>query len=219
MQQTGRRESPEAGVAAPGAVHETESEPVPPTANPSEEAMINANEHFAEFNKVNVANATKFAALSIENAEKLFKLNLNAARIALQQSVEGAQAAASVKDVQELMAIRTKFAESGVQTALSYSRTLYDLASEAQSEYSSMAEELWANYTKGVAAFVDKASKSAPAGSDAAVNAFKSTFAASTAAFDQFQKATKQVVNLADASVRAAAANASKATAKGRKAA
>lgn len=72
---------------------------------------------------------------------------------------------------------------------------------------------------KGVAAFVDKASKSAPAGSDAAVNAFKSTFAASTAAFDQFQKATKQVVNLADASVRAAASNASKAATKGRKAA
>ena len=181
--------------------------------------MYNPTEQFAEFNKVNVANATKLAALSIENAEKLFKLNLNAAKIALQQGVEGAQAAASVRDVQELMALRAKYAESGVQTALSYSRTLYDLASEAQAEYSSMAEELWANYTKGVAAFVDKASKSAPAGSDVAVNALKSTFAASTAAFDQFQKATKQVVNLADASVRAAAANASKATTKGRKAA
>ena len=181
--------------------------------------MYNPTEQFAEFNKVNVANATKLAALSIENAEKLFKLNLNAAKVALQQSVEGAQAAASVKDVQEMMALRAKYAESGVQTALSYSRTLYDLASEAQAEYSSMAEELWANYTKGVASFVDKASKSAPAGSDVAVNALKSTFAASTAAFDQFQKATKQVVNLADASVRAAAANASKATTKGRKAA
>ena len=181
--------------------------------------MYNPTEQFAEFNKVNVANATKLAALSIENAEKLFKLNLNAAKVALQQSVEGAQAAASVKDVQEMMALRAKYAESGVQTALSYSRTLYDLASEAQAEYLSMAEELWANYTKGVASFVDKASKSAPAGSDVAVNAFKSTFAASTAAFDQFQKATKQVVNLADASVRAAAANASKAATKGRKAA
>ena len=178
--------------------------------------MYNPTEQFAEFNKVNVANATKLAALSIENAEKLFKLNLNAAKVALQQSVEGAQAAASVKDVQEMMALRAKYAESGVQTALSYSRTLYDLASEAQAEYSSMAEELWANYTKGVASFVDKASKSAPAGSDVAVNAFKSTFAASTAAFDQFQKATKQVVNLADASYRAAAANATQAVSKGK---
>jgi len=69
---------------------------------------------------------------------------------------------------------------------------------------------------------VEKASKAAPAGSESAVNAFKSTFAASTAAFDQFQKATKQVVSFADASVRAASANAAnavKSATKGRKAA
>jgi len=179
--------------------------------------MYNPTESFAEFNKVNVANATKIAALSIENAEKLFKLNVNAAKIVFAQGVEGAQAAASVKDVQELLAIRTKYAETGVQTALSYSRTLYDLTSEAQAEYSSIAEQAWASYTKGVAAIVDQASKSAPAGSETAVNALKSTFAASTAAFDQFQKASKQVMNLADASVRAAAQNATKATTKGRK--
>ena len=181
--------------------------------------MYNVTEQFAEINHANIAQATKVAALVIENTEKLTKMNLAAAKSALAQGVESAQAAASVKDVQEMMALRAKYAESGVQTAMSYSRTLYDLASEAQAEYSSMAEELWSNYTKGVAAFVDKASKSAPAGSDAAVNAFKSTFAASTAAFDQFQKATKQVVNLADASVRAAASNGSKVAAKGRKAA
>jgi len=181
--------------------------------------MYNATEQFADFNKANVAQATKLAALAIENAEKLFKLNLAAAKAALAQGVEGASAAASVKDVQELMALRAKYAESGVQSALGYSRSLYEVASEAQAQISAFAEESWAAYTKGVAAWVDKASKSAPAGSDAAVNAFKSTFAASTAAFDQFQKATKQVVNLADASVRAAAANASKATTKSRRAA
>jgi phasin family protein len=149
----------------------------------------------------------------------MFKLNLSAAKVALAQSVEGVSAAASIKDVQELLALRAKYAENGVQSALGYSRGLYEVASEAQAQYSQFAEETWAAYTKGIAAWVDKASKSAPAGSDAAVHAFKSTFAASTAAFDQFQKATKQVVNLADASVRAAAANASKAATKGRKAA
>jgi hypothetical protein len=46
--------------------------------------------------------------------------------------------------------------------------------------------------------------------------------AATTAAFDQFSKATKQVVNFADASVRAAtnnAAHAGKATTKSKRAA
>ena len=38
--------------------------------------MYNPQEQFAEFNKTNVAQATKFAALSLENAEKLVKFNL-----------------------------------------------------------------------------------------------------------------------------------------------
>ena len=180
--------------------------------------MYNATEQFADFGKVNYANAVKLASLSLENTEKIVKLNLTAAKAALAQGVESAQAVASVKDVQELVALRAKFTEAGVQAATGYSKTLYELASEAQAEYTAFAEEAWATYTKGVAAFVDKASKAAPAGTDVGFNAFKSTFAASTAAFDQFQKATKQVVNLADANFRAAAAQATK-TVKGKRAA
>jgi len=181
--------------------------------------MYNATEQFAELNKANVAQATKLAALAIENAEKLMRLNLSAAKTALAQGVEGAQAAASIKDVQDLVLFRTKYAESGVQVALGYSKSLYEVAAEAQVQYSAFAEEAWGAYTKGFASWVEKASKAAPAGSDAGFNALKSTVAATTAAFDQFQKATKQVVSFADASVRAAAANASKTTSKGRKAA
>ena len=181
--------------------------------------MYNATEQFAEINKASVAQATKLAALAIANAEKLARLNINAAKVVLAQGVEGATAAATIKDVQDLVAIRTKYAESGVQAALVYSQSLYEMASEAQAQYSSFAEETWSAYSKGFATWVDKASKAAPAGSDVGFNAFKSTVAATTAAFDQFQKATKQVVNLADASVRAAAANASKVAPKGRRAA
>jgi phasin family protein len=175
--------------------------------------MYNASEQFAEFNQTNVSNAIKLASLSIENAEKLVSLNINAAKMALAQAIEGAQAAASVKDVQELIELRTKLAEVGVQSATGYSRTLYELSTEAQAGFSALAEDAWKAYTRGVASWVERASQSAPAGSDVAVNALKSTFAASTAAFDQFKKATKQVVDFADASVRAATESAAKAAA------
>jgi phasin family protein len=175
--------------------------------------MYNASEQFTEFNQANVSNAVKLASFSIENAEKLVSLNINAAKLAIAQAVEGAQAAASVKDVQELLSLRAKLAEVGVQSATGYSRTLYELSTEAQAGFSALAEETWNAYTKGVASWVEKASQAAPAGSDVAVNALKSTFAASTAAFDQFQKATRQVVDFADASVRAATATATKAAA------
>ena len=112
-------------------------------------------------------------------------------------------------------------AEAGVQAAMGYSQNLYQIATEAQAQFAKLVEESHATYTKGATAWVDEASKSAPAGSEAAVNAFRQGLAASTAAFGQFNQASKQVVSLADASVRAAAANASKvvATTKGRKSA
>jgi len=182
----------------------------------------NVTEQFAEINKAGYANAVKLASLSLDKAERLAKLNLQAAKIALEQGVEAANTVAGIKDVQEFVAVRAKLTEAGVQSALGYSRGVYQIASEAQADISALAEEAWAAYTKGVAAWVEKAAKDAPAGSDVAVTALKSTVAATTAAFDQFSKATKQVVNFADASVRAATANAegfAKSATKARKAA
>ena len=174
--------------------------------------MYNVVEQFAEVNKAGVAQATKLAALAIENTEKLAQVNVLGAKAALAQSVEGAQSIIAAKDPQEFFALRAKFAETGADAMMNYTKSLYDLATEAQAQYAALAEEAWSSYTKNVGAWVEKAGQAAPPGSDVAVNAFKSTFAASTAAIDQFNKATKQVVSLADASVRAAA-NATKAAA------
>ena len=112
--------------------------------------MYNPTEQFAEFNKVNVAQATKIAALSIENAEKLVKLNLNAAKIVFAQGRRRrAGRRRRVKDVQDLLALRTKFAETGVQTAVGYSRTCTSSRREAQAEFSALAEEAWSALHEG----------------------------------------------------------------------
>ena len=111
--------------------------------------MYNATEQFAELNKASVAQATKLAAIAIENAEKLARLNLSAAKVVLAQGVEGATATASVKDVQDLLALRAKYAETGVQTAMAYSKSLYEFASEAQAQYSALAEEAWSALLEG----------------------------------------------------------------------
>src|SRR5512141_3131850 len=118
--------------------------------------MYYANEQFAEMNKASVAQATKLAAMAIENTEKLASLNLDAAKVMLAQSVEGATATTSIKDVQDLLSLRAKYAETGVQTVMIYSKSLYEMASEAQAQYSALAEEAWSAYSKGVASWVEK---------------------------------------------------------------
>ena len=183
--------------------------------------MYNATEQFAELNQSNIAQAAKLAALAVQNVDKLAKINLDTAKSALAQGVDRAQALAAVKDVQQLVALNAALVETNVQGVVGYSKLLYQLTTEARAQVTALVEESWAGYTKGAATWVDKVGKSAPAGSEAAINALKQGVAASTAAFDQINQASKQVVSLADAGMRAAADNATKfaASSNGRKAA
>ena len=80
--------------------------------------MYNATERFADLNKAGYDNAIKLAALSLEKAERLTKLNLAAAKTALEQSMEGANVVAGVKDVQDFIALRAKLTEAGVNRML-----------------------------------------------------------------------------------------------------
>ncbi len=140
---------------------------------------VQRHEQFADFNKVNVAQATKLAAIAMENAEKLVQAqHRTTAKVALAQGVEGATAVASVKDVQDLIALPTKYAETGVESVVGYTRSLYEISSQAQAQFTALAEEAWPTTRRTSPSWVEKASKSAPAGSEVAINAFKSTVAA-----------------------------------------
>jgi phasin family protein len=166
--------------------------------------LYNPAEQFAEINKAGVDNALRFAQIALDNAERIINVQLGASKNALEETVKNAKAVSEIKDVQEAIALRAKLAEAGVEKAMSYSRNVYEAASETQAELTKLAEEALSAYTKGITNLVDKAAKSAPAGSDAAVTALKSTVAATTAAIDSFTKASKQVADFADASVKAA---------------
>ena len=166
--------------------------------------MYNATEQFAEFNKVGIEQAMRLAQIAMEKTEQLMKLHMEIAKSAFEDNVKNAKAIADVKDWQEMIAMRARMAENGLEKSLAYSRNVYEVASEAQAEVAELVEQGLAVYTKGMSTMVDRAAKAAPAGSDAAVNALKSTVAATNAAIDTFTKASKQVASFADASMKAA---------------
>jgi len=182
--------------------------------------MNNVTEQFAGINKAGYDNAVRFATFSLEKAEHLAKFNFQAAKAALEQGVQSAGVVGGIKEVKEFAAVNTKLSEAGMQQALGYTRGLYEIASQGQAEFTTLADDAWARYTNRVSAWIETAANNAPAGSEVAVKALKSTVAATNAAYEQLSKATQQIVSLADATVRAAIANAAKAapTTKGSKA-
>ncbi len=177
-----------------------------------------ASEQFGDFSKSAVDAAMKFASVSFDSAERMFALNLEAAKTGLDVTAKNAKSLAAVKDVQELNTVRTKGAETGLEFMLGYSRAFYELSTAAQAQFGALSEERFASVQKAVAENLDKVAKSAPAGSDVAIAAMKSSVAASTAAFDSVSKAAKQFTAFADNAVKAAAETAApKATAAKRK--
>ena len=157
----------------------------------------------AEIGRAAVESASRAARISMDSAERTLTVQIEYAKGALKQATLNARAAAQVKDVQELLTLRTRIAENTLENLIGYSRSLYEIASEAQGEYTRLAEERMARFQRAVTEGVDQAAKSAPAGSDVAVAAIKSQLAATTAAFDTFTKAAKNFASYADAGVAA----------------
>ncbi len=166
--------------------------------------MYNATEQFAELNNATLEQAMRLAQVALDNTERLVKLQLDAAKATLEDNAKNTKALSEVRDFQDFVNLRTKLTESSVEKAMGYSRSVYEVASEVHAEVSKLVEDGLAAYTKNIANLVEKAAKNAPAGSDAAVSALKSTVAATTAAIDTLTKASKQVASFADASVKAA---------------
>jgi phasin family protein len=157
---------------------------------------------FADIGSAAVDFAARLTRISMDSAERTMAIQLDYAKGAVKQATLTARALGQVKDVNELVAVRARIAENALENAMGYSRSLYEVASDAQSDLGKLAEERMSVFQQTVAETVDQAAKSAPAGGDLVAAAFKSSLAASTAVFDTFNKAARNVASYSDASVR-----------------
>src|SRR5215469_16264848 len=77
---------------------------------------------------------------AFESVEKLVELNLQVAKTALSEAAETTQAALSVKDAQEFLALQASLLQPTAEKAVAYSRHVYDITSSAGTEFAKLAE-------------------------------------------------------------------------------
>jgi len=173
-----------------------------------ETEMYKPIQPFVQFGESALENAARFASFALGQTERFTDFNLRSARATLTEGTDAAREVAGTTDSQKLAAARGRMTEAGSRQALAYTRGAYDLALDAQVALSAHADESFEAYAKSVTTFVEDATKQAPAGTEAATNALKASVAASIAAFSQISKAMRQLINVGDASVRAASPSA-----------
>ena len=155
-------------------------------------------------NKANVEAVLAVASTQFAVLEKLASINANAMKTAFEDSIANARALIGAKDAQELVNLQSSFAQPALEKAISYSRSVYEVATGANAELSKVAEKRVAEWNENFVSLLDKVTKNAPAGSDVAVAAVKSMLAAANSAYDNFAKVTKQATEIAEANVAAA---------------
>lgn len=139
-----------------------------------------------------------------DSAERLVVLNLNTGRAVLEEATANLKALLAVKTPEEFFALQSSFAQPAAAKAVAYYRNCYEIVAQSVEDVAKPLEAHMVETNKFVASELEKAAKSAPVGSEAALAAVKSTIAAANSTYDQVSKATRQVAEMAEANMAAA---------------
>lgn len=180
-------------------------------------ATIN-NEQLVAANKAAVESLLAVANTALSSAERIAALNLTTARTALEESAANTQAVLGAKDPQAAFAAQASLVQPAVEKAVAYSRSVYEISSEAQQEFAQLVEAQFGDFQKRIAGLIDQAAKAAPAGSEGAFAAIQSAMAAANSAFDNMKAMAKQVSEVAESNLVVASSAVTKAAAASKKA-
>lgn len=166
--------------------------------------MNKVSEQISSTNKAGVETFMTIANATFAGAERLAALNLNAARSFIEDSASNTRALLAVKDVEALVSLQKSLAQPDAEKATEYSRRVYEIATQTQEALTQLVEAQLSELNKNLNLALDEAVKTAPAGSDLAVNALRSAISAANSAYDSMSKAAKQATEIAEANLAAA---------------
>lgn len=168
--------------------------------------MYQVSEQISSTNKAGVETFMTIASATFAGAERLAALNLNAARTFIEDSAANTRALLAVKDVEALVSLQKSLAQPDAEKATDYSRRVYEIATQTQEALTQVVEARVSELNKNLGLALDEAVKTAPGGSDLAVNALRSAISAANSAYDSMSKAAKQATEMAEANLAAATA-------------
>ena len=173
--------------------------------------MTQPAEQFLNSAKAAMADMSSLATTAMAGFEKLVELNMTTARAAMTETAEQMQAGFAAKAPQDLSAV-AGLAQPMAEKAAAYGRAVAGIVTETGTALGKAAEVKFADVQAQAVANIEEAMKHAPAGSEAAVTAFKNAMTTGQAALETARAQTKQAVDAAGKSFANATDMAVKAT-------
>lgn len=160
---------------------------------------------FTDLGQAHIEKTMRLSQILMAGLDRLMKLNLELANALMVDQAAALKALTEVKDVPGLLALQQKLSRPAVEKGMAIAKTLYESSNTTQSELSSLVEENVVAFNKTLVTTLDKALKSAPAGSEVMVSTLKNAVTTAASSFDAVTKTAKKVsAELTRASMAAA---------------
>lgn len=109
------------------------------------------NETLNELNRKNMEAAMRLAQMSIENSQRVMTLQNELARELFTDGVENAKAQAAAKDPQEVLRLRSVYAQETAQKMMQTAQQVAAISNDARVEFSRMLTEQLASGSQEMA--------------------------------------------------------------------
>jgi phasin family protein len=173
---------------------------------------LSSPEQIAAAQKSNRDTSWALANTVFEGFQKLVELNLQAVKSTLAEGRDNVGKALPANDPQDLVALQGRLIQPTAEKIQSYSRQVFAIVAATQTQLSKLVEAQYQAHNQRVQTLVDNVAQSAPAGSEAAVAALKSTITATNGLYETGQRTTRHAVEVAESNFETVVAAASKAT-------
>lgn len=155
-----------------------------------------------------VENAKFLAQVAVESAKELAEINQATAKDALVVAQDTSAQLLAVKDVQQLAKLaQPETAQEAAKYAAAYQAKVNKVVRNSNKEVAQVVDASIDDVRADMVKFVKEATKTAPAGSEAFVSAFKTVFETSLQQFDQVRASATDAFANFEKSVDAAMAN------------
>lgn len=170
--------------------------------------MTHPVEQFMATNKNNLHTLEGMAKHAHAGFEKIVELNLATSKALMGELFSHAQAVLRAKDPQEWQALQAGMYQPLAEKAASYGQHVVAIANNSGAEFTKVCEAKLAEAQTVFADAVENLAKNAPAGTEAAMAAFKSAMSTSQNVIESAQSSAKKAVetvesNLADVASQA----------------
>lgn len=155
-----------------------------------------------------VENAKFLAQVAVESAKELAEINQAAAKDALVVAQDASAQLLAIKDAQQLSKLaQPETAQEAAKYAAAYQAKVNKVVRNGNKEVAQLVDASIDDARADMLKFVTEATKTAPAGSEALVSAFKTAFETSLQQFDQVRASATDAFASFEKSVDAALAN------------